>query len=335
MIICLKQRRIYQYSVKECIPGDGETQTPTVEAKVVDANVEACGIITNFMDSRKFAALFKSEEITQNGYQLWKKVNKTFASSSFNSKARILSKFQRLTYEDNLKEFIANMRNCLSDIASIIHYCSNGKHNPLVTTHSPEKCWQLHPELNPNRQQRDKEQKTNFIIAKALFGHDSRQTNQTLAIVLDIGAFNYMFNDKCCFENLHQDHRTNMDTGCNKSALTSQGRGLAKIYDQIGNLWLLPNRLYFLDLTANLLAPSTIAKTETQIKRTFLRCEISLDNNIKPSFVCPTSSNVLETQISIHTSHCLNTQVKDNGDLWHKQLGHMKKVINTSKDSNV
>ncbi|MBW0497617.1 hypothetical protein O181_037332 [Austropuccinia psidii MF-1] len=119
MIICLKQRRLYQYCVKECIPGDGETRTPTVEAKVVDANVEACGIITNFMDSRTFAAPVTSEEITQNSYQLWKKVNEQFASSSFNSKARIWSKFQRLTYKDNLKEFIANTRKCLSDIASV------------------------------------------------------------------------------------------------------------------------------------------------------------------------------------------------------------------------
>ncbi|MBW0576079.1 hypothetical protein O181_115794 [Austropuccinia psidii MF-1] len=225
MIICLKQRKLYQYCVKECVPGDGETRTPAVEAKIVDANVEACGIITNFMDSRTFAALVTSEEITQNSFCLWKKVNERFSSSSFNSKARIWSKFQKLAYEDNLKEFIANTRKCLSDIAlvgiavedeilafsiltklpdefhsliekvtlnaetqgnpnailnvlheaalkeealsmvsnktvalnkqsfpsKIVHYCSNGKHNPLVTTHSPEKCWQLHPELKPDR----------------------------------------------------------------------------------------------------------------------------------------------------------------------------------------
>ncbi|MBW0550591.1 hypothetical protein O181_090306 [Austropuccinia psidii MF-1] len=241
MIICSKQRRLYQYCIKECIPGDGETRTPTVEAKVVDANVEACGIITNSMDSRTFAALVTSEEITQNIFQLWKKVNKRFASSSFNSKARIWSKFQKLTYEDNLKEFIANTRKCLSNISltgiaiedeilafsiltklldgfhsliekvtlnaetrgipnailnvlheaalsidtvktlalnkeifpsKIVHYCSNGKHNPLFTTHSPEKCWQLHPKLKPNRKHKDKEQKSNFTIARALFTHN-------------------------------------------------------------------------------------------------------------------------------------------------------------------
>ncbi|MBW0576078.1 hypothetical protein O181_115793, partial [Austropuccinia psidii MF-1] len=149
-----------------------------------------------------------------------------------------------------------------------------------------------------------------------------------------------MFNNKCFFENLHQDHRTNVATGCDKSSLTSQGRGLEKIYDRIGNLWLLPNSLYVPDLTTNLLALSIITKTETQIKRTSSKFEIYLDNNIKDSFIFPTSSNVLETQIRVRTSHCLNTQVQDDGDLWHKQLGHMndtdmKKLVNTSKNSNV
>ncbi|MBW0512488.1 hypothetical protein O181_052203 [Austropuccinia psidii MF-1] len=117
MIIFLKQQRLYQYCVKQCIPGDSETRTPAVEAKLIDANVKACGIITNFMDSTTFATLVTSEEIMQNFYLLWSKVNKLFASSSFNSKARVWSKFQKLTYENNLKEFIVNTQKCLSDIA--------------------------------------------------------------------------------------------------------------------------------------------------------------------------------------------------------------------------
>ncbi|MBW0515563.1 hypothetical protein O181_055278 [Austropuccinia psidii MF-1] len=225
MIICLKQRRLHQYCTEQCIPGNGVTPTPLVEAKVIDANVEACSLITNFLDSRAFEAMVTSEETTQNSYLLWKQVNKRFALSTFNSKARIWGKFQKLTYDNSLKDFIENTRKCLSDIASVgiaveeeilafliltklpeefhsliekvtlnaetqgnldailnvlheatlkedalstdnsralvlkrnsfpsktIHYCSNGKHNPLVTTHGPEKCWQLHPELKPER----------------------------------------------------------------------------------------------------------------------------------------------------------------------------------------
>ncbi|MBW0488520.1 hypothetical protein O181_028235 [Austropuccinia psidii MF-1] len=308
-----------------------------VEAKIIDANVQACGLITNFLDSRTFAALVTSEETTKNSYLLWNKVNRRFASSKFNSKARIWSKFQKLTYENSLKDFITNTRKCLSDIASvgiaveeeilafsiltklpeefhsliekvtlnaetqgnldailnvlheatlkedalstdtsralvlkkdsfpskIVHYCSNGKHNPLITTYGPEKCWKFHPKLKPERRQKDKEQKVNFTIARALFTHYSTESNLSITIVLDTGASNHMFINKYFFENLHPKHHTKVTTGCGKSNLTSQGMGLEKIVDCIGNLWLLPNSLYVPDLTTNLLSVSSIAKKNT------------------------------------------------------------------------
>ncbi|MBW0466962.1 hypothetical protein O181_006677 [Austropuccinia psidii MF-1] len=115
IIIHLKQRRLYQYFIKQCVPGDGKTKTPEV-----DANVKACEIITNFLDSRTFAALVTSEETTQNSFLLWNKVNEIFASSLFNRKALVWSKFQKLTYEDNIKDFIANTQKCLSTIASAV-----------------------------------------------------------------------------------------------------------------------------------------------------------------------------------------------------------------------
>ncbi|MBW0582149.1 hypothetical protein O181_121864 [Austropuccinia psidii MF-1] len=306
MIICLKQKRLYKYCVEQCVPGDGATCTPAKEAKVMDANVEACGIITNFLDSRAFAALF-----------------------------------QKLTYGDNLKDFIADTQKCLSDIAlvgiavedeilafsiltklpeefhsliekatlntktqgnpdailnklheatlkeealsadftkalvlkkvlhtdnfpsKIFHYCSNGRHNPLVTTHGLEKCWQLHPELKPERRQREKEQKANFTIARVLFTHESGEKNHLITLVLDTGASNHMLNSKAFFKTMHHSHKIKVATGCEKSTLTSQGRGLAKIFDCLGNLWLFPNSLYVPDLTTNLLALSTIAKNKT------------------------------------------------------------------------
>ncbi|MBW0504457.1 hypothetical protein O181_044172 [Austropuccinia psidii MF-1] len=203
MIICPKKRKLYQYCIEQCIPGNVVTRTPTLEAKIIDANVEACGLITNFLDSRRFAALVTLEEITQNSYLLWRK----------------------LTYNDSLKEFIANTQKLLNDILAVgiavedeilafsiltklpeefhllienfplnaeaqgnpntilnvLHeaalkeeslsmdttnslvlkkdnfplkgdnHCSNGKHNCLVTTHGPEKCWQLHPKLKPEK----------------------------------------------------------------------------------------------------------------------------------------------------------------------------------------
>ncbi|MBW0475793.1 hypothetical protein O181_015508 [Austropuccinia psidii MF-1] len=86
---------------------------------MIDTNVEACGLITNFLDSRTFSALVTTEEITQNSYLLWKKVNERFALLMFNRKARIWSKFQNLMYDDSLKDFIANTQKWLNDISAV------------------------------------------------------------------------------------------------------------------------------------------------------------------------------------------------------------------------
>ncbi|MBW0464969.1 hypothetical protein O181_004684 [Austropuccinia psidii MF-1] len=143
-------------------------------------------------------------------------------------------------HEANLKEEALSIDNNRALVikkdnfpSKIIHYCSNGKHNALVTTHGPEKCWQLHPELKPERQQKDKEKKVNFTIARALFTHESRKRDTSITIVLDTGASNHMFNDKSFFEKLYTNHHAKVTTGCGKSTVISQGKGLAKIVDRL------------------------------------------------------------------------------------------------------
>ncbi|MBW0463683.1 hypothetical protein O181_003398 [Austropuccinia psidii MF-1] len=75
--------------------------------------------------------------------------------------------------------------------SKVVHYCSNGRHNPLVTTHGPEKYWQLNPELKPERKQKQKEQRTNFTIAQALFTYKPKNVAQPLTLVLDTGTSNH------------------------------------------------------------------------------------------------------------------------------------------------
>ncbi|MBW0553297.1 hypothetical protein O181_093012 [Austropuccinia psidii MF-1] len=82
-----------------------------------------------------------------------------------------------------------------------------------------------------------------------------------------------------------------------------------------------------------------IAKNETRIKKTTSYFEVYIDNNDKPSFICPNTSGILETRIILSDSPCLNTQKIEDGDLWHKRLGHMnkndmKKLVKTTEISN-
>ncbi|MBW0507755.1 hypothetical protein O181_047470 [Austropuccinia psidii MF-1] len=120
-----------------------------------------------------------------------------------------------------------------------------------------------------------------------------------------------MFNNKSFFKKLYPNQQTKVATGCDKSTLISQGRGLGKIMDRLGNIWLLTNSLYVPDLTANLLALSSIAKNKTQIKKTTSHFEVYLHNNNKPSFFCPVTNNILETHVRLSNFHCLNTQGKE------------------------
>ncbi|MBW0546228.1 hypothetical protein O181_085943 [Austropuccinia psidii MF-1] len=135
-----------------------------------------------------------------------------------------------------------------------------------------------------------------------------------------------MFNNKLFIEKLYPNQQIKVLTGCDKSTLISQEIGLAKVMDCLGNLWLLPNSLYISDLTTNLLAHSSIAKNEMQIKKTTSHFEVYLDNNNKPSFFCPITSNILENHVKLSNLSFLKTQAKEEGHLWYKQLGHMNKT---------
>ncbi|MBW0550844.1 hypothetical protein O181_090559 [Austropuccinia psidii MF-1] len=180
------------------------------------------------------------DEEMENTHLLWSKLTNCVASSTFNSQARIWSRFSKITYNGNLRSFISELRQSLNKIKTVgievgtktfafailtklpndlnslidkvtlntgtqgspdailnllhdaalkeepfkssvesnidsrmalnretfrsktIHYCSNGRHNPLAS-HPPERCWQLHPKKHPDRYQKDA--KTNYTFA--------------------------------------------------------------------------------------------------------------------------------------------------------------------------
>ncbi|MBW0551651.1 hypothetical protein O181_091366 [Austropuccinia psidii MF-1] len=62
---------------------------------------------------------------------------------------------------DYIKDLALNKEKFPSEIS---HYCSNGRHNPLVTTNGREKCWQLPPKLKCKRKRKNKEERRKFIF---------------------------------------------------------------------------------------------------------------------------------------------------------------------------
>ncbi|MBW0487248.1 hypothetical protein O181_026963, partial [Austropuccinia psidii MF-1] len=390
----LRQKKLYVHCIEETIPSlSSETRPSAADNKIIDANIETCNIITNSLDSSTFSKIVVGDEEMENAYLLWSKITNRFASSTFNSQARIWSRFSKITYNGNLRSFISELRQSLNEIKTVgievgiktlafaiitklpddfnsliekitlntetqgspdailnllhdaalkeealktsiesnidskmalnretfksktIHYCSNGRHNPLAS-HPPEKCWQLHPEKRPDRYQRDA--KTNYTFARALLTIDKTlRTGDVLNVVLDTGASDHMFNDRSFFSSLDKIKNSTISTGCDSSSLTAIGKGTAKLIDRNGVCWTLKNSLYVPKLNTNLVALSQLA-SQVIIKSTGENVNVFLDEATTPSFQCPSKTKVLETKVKLGIK-CLSTRNR----LWHQRLGHL------------
>ncbi|MBW0537778.1 hypothetical protein O181_077493, partial [Austropuccinia psidii MF-1] len=403
--IYLRQKKLLTYCNNPITPALDTTKPTKSESDDLDASNEACALITSTLDSRTFAELV-NEETSQNSHELWRRINERFASSSFNSKARVWSRFLKVVYQNDLRTFISECRRCLNEISSVglevgdiilaftiltklpeefqpliekitlnaeqqgnpdnvlktlhemvlkgealsnepsktialncetfpsktVHYCANGKHNPLVKSHGPEKCWQLHPELRQER--RTREARSNFTVARALLTLKENKLTTT-SLVLDTGASNHMFNDKRFFSSI-KSCSTKISTGCNSSSLKAEAIGTVKITDRKGKTWILRNSLYVPALTTNLLSLTNLAASETRIKKEKGHHEVYLDQESKPAFICSITNSVLETKIRLPTNQCYHTKLNDQP--WHDRLGHMNtagvaKLVNCQKEN--
>ncbi|MBW0543082.1 hypothetical protein O181_082797 [Austropuccinia psidii MF-1] len=216
-----------------------------------------------------------------------------------------------------------------------IHYCKDGRHNPLAS-HPAERCWQLHPEMRPEKYNKDA--RINLTIARALMTrvHTRAKRDHELTVVLDTGASDHMFNDKRFFSNLTYVTNMPISTGWDKSTLSATARGTAEILDRNGTIWSLVNCLYVPGLTTNLISLSQLAE-EIKIKKCGINSEVYLNKETKPAFVCNVGSGILEAKIAMaREAKCLNT-VNLN---WHARLGHMheqgiRKFLPTFKEDNI
>ncbi|MBW0471407.1 hypothetical protein O181_011122 [Austropuccinia psidii MF-1] len=58
-------------------------------------------------------------EYMENAYLLWNKLTNLFTSSTFNSQAKIWSRFPKISYNGNLQSFITELRESLNEIKTV------------------------------------------------------------------------------------------------------------------------------------------------------------------------------------------------------------------------
>ncbi|MBW0478722.1 hypothetical protein O181_018437 [Austropuccinia psidii MF-1] len=147
----------------------------------------------------------------------------------------------------------------------ITYFCSNGKHNPMCTTHSKDQCYSENPHLRPPCQniKRKNQASAHLSTAPAL-----STGNQVLVkpqeLIINFGATHHMFNSLKYFTYFIKTPEISVRTGDSASTLVSAGIGTVVIL--CGNQTLsLKNSLFVPRLNCNLVSLLAISQKKVII----------------------------------------------------------------------
>ncbi|KAI7957570.1 hypothetical protein MJO28_004665, partial [Puccinia striiformis f. sp. tritici] len=181
-----------------------------------------------------------------------------------------------------------------------------GKHNPAVTSHDEDHCWQLHPELRPASWGTSA---AHSVPATQLVevddGHESKvslllvETNSK-PIVMDTGGTQHMVNDSTIFMPMAETN-IRISTGGHKNFLNAIAVGSAVLSNQDGEKLLLDNVL-LVDGEDVLITINGNFKIHGTVKNNLLELPTSCYDEIN------------------FTSACYSTSAASPN--WHARLGH-------------
>ncbi|MBW0535355.1 hypothetical protein O181_075070, partial [Austropuccinia psidii MF-1] len=201
----------------------------------------------------------------------------------------------------------------------ILYYCTNGKHNPMCTSHTKQECFVENPHLKPPRRNNKQKAQPNSNVSAHLSTAQALVTGNNLPtsrfdLIIDCGATHHMFNSKDMFLSLNTTPSLSVCTGDSSSSLSTKGIGSVSITCGKKTL-MLDNCLYVPRLNCNLISLLGLGHKEVSIVRnkgsfilkskedTLLKGTIT-NNLMKVDYLAP---KALTAQIS---------------DLWHSRLGH-------------
>ncbi|MBW0506582.1 hypothetical protein O181_046297 [Austropuccinia psidii MF-1] len=176
----------------------------------------------------------------------------------------------KLSGDPKLRSISPSASALLSESAhpyKITYFCSNGKHNPMCTTHSKNKCYDENPHLRPpRRNNKTKNQvSAHLSTAQALITRNKLDiTSQEL--IIDCGATHHMFNSPRYFTSFTQRPEINVSTGDLASTLVLVGTGTVVIL--CGNqVFTLENSLLVPRLNCNLVSLLALSNKKMVIQR--------------------------------------------------------------------
>ncbi|MBW0534218.1 hypothetical protein O181_073933 [Austropuccinia psidii MF-1] len=151
----------------------------------------------------------------------------------------ILSKLQDFHNNSFIQEELikSSVTTLLSESAhpyKILYYFTNGKHNPICTSHTKQECFVENPHLKPTRQNNKRQAQNNqhmsahLSTAQALVTGNSPSTSPS-DLIIDCGATYHMFNSREMFSLLQVTPPLSVCTGDMSSYLSTKGIGTVSI----------------------------------------------------------------------------------------------------------
>ncbi|MBW0517549.1 hypothetical protein O181_057264 [Austropuccinia psidii MF-1] len=236
----------------------------------------------------------------------------------------ILSKLQdfhnnSFIQEEPIKSSVTALLSESAHPYKILYYCTNGKHNPMCTSHTKQECFVENPHLKPPRRnnkrraQNNQNMSAHLSTAQALVTGNSPSTSPS-DLIIDCGATHHMFNSKEMFSSLQVTPSLSVCTGDISSSLSTEGIGTVSIICG-KQTHILTNCLYVPKLNCNLISLLGLGHNNLTINRNKNRFILLLDNRIL--FEGMIMNNLMKVAYSIPRT--LITQIPK---LWHQRLGH-------------
>ncbi|MBW0499100.1 hypothetical protein O181_038815 [Austropuccinia psidii MF-1] len=201
----------------------------------------------------------------------------------------------------------------------ILYYCTNGKHNPMCTSHTKQECFVENPHLRPPRRNNKRRAQNNQNVlahlstAQALVTSDCPSTF-SFDLIIDCGATHHMFNSKESFSTLGATPSFNVCTGDTTSSLSAKGIGTVTI--ACGEkVFTLSNCLYVPNLNCNLISLLGLGHKKISIHRD--KDDFTLCSEDEILFKGKIESNLMKVNYSTP-----KTPITQSSNLWHLQLGH-------------
>ncbi|MBW0536480.1 hypothetical protein O181_076195 [Austropuccinia psidii MF-1] len=230
-------------------------------------------------------------------------------------------------FHDNSKTQLSNQVSAPTALVSesahpykITYYCTNGKHNPMCTTHTKESCFAENAHLRPPYQLNESKNRpyqsptAHLSTAQVLMsGKGIEILPQEL--IIDCGATHHMFNSRSLFSSFAETSPIGVCTGDSSSSLLSKGSGTVDIL--INNqVFSLKDCLLVPNLNCNLISLLRLSDGNLAISRsgTFFTLKSDEKFEIKGKIV----NNLMRVEYTLPAVLATGNVIEP----WHQQLGH-------------